>query len=478
MAIQPVILSGGSGTRLWPLSRELYPKQLLALVGEQTMLQQTVQRLDGLDDLLPPLVVCNHEHRFMVAEQLRQIDVAPQAIILEPVARNTAPAVAIAALAATADTVRDPLLLVLPADHVVARPEALHQAIRTAVPAAEAGHLVTFGIAPGWAETGYGYIRAGAATDGHDGVFAVSQFVEKPDRPTAESYLEQGNYYWNSGMFLLRASVFIDELQRWQPAMLEACRAAYGNARSDLDFLRLDSHEFQRSPSDSIDYAVMEKTAKAAVVPLQAGWNDVGNWAALYEVNQPDANGNVSIGDVSSVDTHNCYIYAGHRLVATVGVDDMVVVETADTVFVAPRQRAHEVKSLVASLRKSNRNEVRLHRAVYRPWGSCDSIDEGERYQVKRLTIKPGASQSLQLHRRRAEHWVVVRGRAVVTCDEEQFELGENQSTYIPVGSRHRIHNPGSEPLELIEIQTGTHISEDDIQRFDDHYGRVAEEEK
>ncbi len=479
MIIVPVILSGGSGTRLWPLSRELYPKQLLPLLGEQTLLQQTVQRLDGVDDTAAPVVVCNHEHRFMVAEQLRQIETLPSAIVLEPVGRNTAPAVAVAALAAArADGVgpgADPLLLVLPADHVVARPAALHAAIEQARPAAEAGKLVTFGIAPGWPETGYGYIRAGAATDG-ESVFAVAEFVEKPDAATAEAYLAAGGYYWNSGMFLFRASRYLEELQRFQPDMLEACRAAYAGAKQDLDFLRLDRKHFAASPSDSIDYAVMEHTGAAAVVPLDAGWNDVGNWSALYDVNERDEQGNVCIGDVTAVETSGCYLHAGHRLLTTLGVSGLIVVETADAVLVVPRERVQDVKLVVDRLRAERRPEASLHREVYRPWGSCDSIRGGERYQVKHLTIKPGGSQSLQMHRSRAEHWVVVRGSAEVTCDDETYTLNENQSTYIPVGSKHRISNPGTDPLELIEIQTGSRISEDDIVRFEDTYGRAGEE--
>lgn len=480
MIIVPVILSGGSGTRLWPLSRELYPKQLLPLLGEQTLLQQTVERLDGVGDIAAPIVVCNHEHRFMVAEQLRQIATPAAAIVLEPVGRNTAPAVAIAALAAAqahaAGPEADPLLLVLPADHVVARPEALHTAIRQALPAAAAGKLVTFGITPGWPETGYGYIRAGAPVDGDSSVYGVAEFVEKPDLATAQGYLAAGGYYWNSGMFLFRAARYLEELKRYQPGMLEACRAAYAGAQQDLEFLRLDHKHFAASPADSIDYAVMEHTTDAAVVPLDAGWNDVGNWSALYDVNEHDDQGNACIGDVTALDTTDSYLHAGHRMLATLGVSNLVVVETADAVLVAPRERVQDVKLIVDKLRSERRSEASLHREVYRPWGSCDSIGGGERYQVKHLLIKPGGSQSLQLHRNRAEHWVVVRGSAEVTCDDEVYTLNENQSTYIPVGSKHRISNPGTVPLELIEIQTGSRISEDDIVRFEDTYGRAGEE--
>ena len=478
MIIVPVILSGGSGTRLWPLSRQLHPKQLLPLVGEQTLLQQTVRRLDGVGDTAAPVVVCNNDHRFMVAEQLRQIGIEPGAIVLEPVGRNTAPAVAVAALAAADPAAPgvDPLLLVLPADHVVARPSALHEAIGQARAAAADGRLVTFGINPGWPETGYGYIRAGAPIDGEPGVFRVAEFVEKPDRATAEGYLAAGGYYWNSGMFLFRASRYLEELERYQKDMLESCRAAYAGARSDLDFLRLDEKHFAASRADSIDYAVMEHTTAAAVVPLDAGWNDVGNWSALYDVNEQDREGNVCIGDVTAIDTSDSYLHADHRLLTTLGVSNLVVVETADAVLVAPRDRVQDVKLIVERLRQQQRQEAALHRQVYRPWGSCDSIQAGERYQVKHLTIKPGGSQSLQRHRGRAEHWVVVRGRAEVVCDDEVYTLTENQSTYIPVGSKHRISNPGTTSLELIEIQTGSQISEDDIERYEDTYGRAGEE--
>lgn len=476
--ICPVVLSGGSGTRLWPLSRELHPKQLLALVGEQTLLQQTVLRLLGLDGVTDPLIVCNEEHRFMVAEQMRQIEVTPAAILLEPLARNTAPAVAVAAAAAADRYAADTLLLVLPADHVVADPDALHEAVRKALPAAAAGHLVTFGITPTRPETGYGYIRAGDATGVSPDVCAVAEFVEKPEQATAEKYLAHGGYYWNSGMFLFRASRYLEELGRFQPEMLEACRNAYAAARRDLDFQRLDKAHFARSPSDSIDYAVMERTAQAAVVPLDAGWNDVGTWSALYDVNDKDDDDNVCLGDVHAVDSSGCYLYADHRLLAVLDVHDLVIVETADAVLIAPRGKVQEVKKVVDRLRRERRREVELHREVYRPWGAADAIATGERYEVKHLTIRPGGSQSLQMHRHRAEHWVVVRGTANVICDDESFELSENQSTYIPVGSKHRIANPGTAPLEIIEIQTGSHIDEDDIVRFEDTYGRASESDE
>ncbi|MDH3645241.1 MAG: mannose-1-phosphate guanylyltransferase/mannose-6-phosphate isomerase [Gammaproteobacteria bacterium] len=483
LTILPVVLSGGSGTRLWPLSRELYPKQLLPLVGEHTMLQETILRLEGLDELAAPLVVCNNEHRFMVAEQLRQIDVEAGAILLEPVARNTAPAVAIAALAAAdhvrgVDSIGDPLLLVLPADHVIGDVEKLLDTINTAAAVAGDGKLLTFGVQPTRPETGYGYIRAGSPLEGFNNAFGVAEFVEKPDLQTAKQYLAAGDFYWNSGMFLFCASRYLAELQRVQPDMLAACRRAYDGARTDLDFLRLDREGFEASPSDSIDYAVMEKTADAAVVPLDAGWNDVGNWSALYDAKEPDEYGNVVTGDVSCYETQNCYIYAGHRLVTTLGVQDHIVVETADAILIAPRDKVQEVKKLVDQLRGEHRREIRLHREVFGPWGSADAIGRGERYQVNRLLIKPGGSQSLQMHQRRAEHWVVVRGKAEIRCDTEVFELMENQSTYIPVGTPHRIHNPGATPLEIIEIQSGSHIDESDIVRLEDTYGRAGEDQK
>ncbi|NNF60729.1 MAG: mannose-1-phosphate guanylyltransferase/mannose-6-phosphate isomerase [Gammaproteobacteria bacterium] len=481
MSILPVVLSGGSGTRLWPLSRELYPKQLLALVGDNTMLQDTIRRLDGLDTTAPPLVVCNNEHRFMVAEQLRQIGVEPGAILLEPVGRNTAPAVAVAALAA-ADNMRgphavaDPLLLVLPADHVIADAAALCERIASAVPVAASGRLVTFGITPTRPETGYGYIRAGARIAPDSAGLAVDEFVEKPDHKTAQKYLADGNYFWNSGMFLLQASRYLEELGRHQPDMLAACQGAYAAARADLDFLRLDPDGFAASPSNSIDYAVMEKTDRAAVVPLDVGWSDVGNWDALYDAQQPDTQGNVLIGDVEVVRSGNCYIHAGHRLVTALGLDSQIIVETADAVFIAPRSEAQDVKEIVNRLKADKRSEVQLHREVFRPWGSADRIGSGERYRVNRLLIKPGGEQSLQRHQHRSEHWVVVRGTAEITCDDEVYELMENQSAYISVGMVHRIRNSGADPLEIIEIQTGRAIDDNDIERLADSYGRAGKD--
>ncbi len=476
--ITPLVLSGGSGTRLWPLSRELYPKQLLPLVGERTMLQETLLRLDGLAELAAPLVVCNNAHRFLVAEQLRQIDRTAETILLEPVGRNTAPAVAAAAqhwLGAHPEPAdADTLLLVLPADHLIRDVAAFHRAVASAAEAAAAGKLVTFGITPTSPETGYGYIRA--ATGAHDAGSPrpVERFVEKPDVDTARAYLESGEYLWNSGMFMFSARRYLAELDALAPAMAAACREACARASADLDFLRLDENAFAACPADSIDYAVMEKTRDAVVVPLDAGWSDVGTWASLCEASSADAEGNVAIGDVVTEDSRNCYVRADHRLVATVGVEDHIIVETADAVLVAAKDKAQHVKRLVEQLKARQREEASLHREVYRPWGSYDSIDLGTRFQVKRITVKPGATLSLQMHHHRAEHWIVVSGTAEVTCGDRVFLLTENQSTYIPIGTRHRLANPGRLPLELIEVQSGSYLGEDDIVRFEDDYGRVG----
>jgi len=464
----PVILSGGAGTRLWPLSRELYPKQLLPLVGPRTLLQDTVQRLAGLETA-PPVVVCNEAHRFLVAEQLRAIGCPPGAIVLEPAGRNTAPAIALAAHAALAADQGDGLLLVLPADHVIRDVAAFQTAIAGAAAAARAGHLVSFGVVPRSPETGYGYIRRGAV---EGGAFRIAQFVEKPERVRAEQFVASGDYYWNSGMFLFRARRYLEELDRHAPDIAAACRTAFTGAVHDLDFTRVDVKSFEACRSDSIDYAVMEKTTDAVVVPLDAGWSDVGSWAALHEASSPDADGNVLRGDVLALDTHGSYLYSEHRLVAAVGLADCVVVETKDAVLVAPRDRVQEVKQLVARLKREGRYEHSLHREVFRPWGSYDSIDAGERFQVKRLVVRPGGVLSLQMHHHRAEHWVVVSGTARITRGEETFLLEENQSTYIPIGVRHRIENPGRIPLHIVEVQSGAYLGEDDIVRLDDRYGR------
>jgi len=465
-SIQPVILSGGSGTRLWPLSREAYPKQFLPLAGELTMLQATWQRVAPLA-ARGPLVIANEEHRFVAAEQLQQVGAEAAAIILEPVGRNTAPAIAVAALEATRGGT-DALLLVLPSDHVITDEAAFRSAVQAAASAADAGKLVTFGIVPTGPETGYGYIKA---ADGQ-GVRAVERFVEKPDLETATGYVSSGQYYWNSGMFLFKASRYLRELERFQPEMLASSRQAWQQARRDADFTRLDKDAFTAVPSDSIDYAVMEKTADAVVIPLDAGWNDVGSWTALRDVSQQDGDGNAHQGDVIAIDCRNTYAYA-QRLVALVGLDDVVVVETDDAVLVGKADRMQEVKTVVAKLKAEGRSEATWHRKVYRPWGAYDSIDNGERFQVKRITVKPGGTLSLQMHHHRAEHWIVVSGTAEVTRGDDVILLTENQSTYIPLGVTHRLKNPGKLPLELIEVQSGSYLGEDDIVRFEDQYGRA-----
>ncbi len=463
--LQPVLLSGGSGTRLWPLSREAYPKQFLALAGERTMLQETWQRVASLTDALP-IVVANEDHRFLAAEQLRQVEVEHALIVLEPVGRNTAPAIAAAALQAMAQG-DDPLLLVLPSDHVVRDGRAFGDAVRTATAAAESGALVTFGIVPERPDTGFGYIQAEAG----EGVQRVLRFVEKPDAATAQQYLDAGGYYWNSGMFMFRASRYLEELARFRPEILTAVRAAFDQAQRDGDFIRLDKDGFSASPSDSIDYAVMEKTDRAMVLPVDFGWSDVGTWSALWDVSEQDAHGNAHHGDVIAIDTRNSYAYA-RRLVALVGVDDLVVVETDDAVLVAHKDKVQQVKDVVARLKAEQRSHAVLHREVHRPWGSYDSIDADDGFQVKRIKVKPGARLSLQSHQHRAEHWIVVRGIARVTRDNDVFELHANQSTYIPLGAKHRLENPGTQMLELIEVQSGDYLGEDDIVRYEDVYGR------
>ncbi len=469
--LQPVLLSGASGTRLWPLSREAYPKQFLPLAGDDTMLQATWLRVAALADaahaLNRPIVVAGEDHRFLVAEQLRQIGAPVPAILLEPIGRNTAPAIAAAALQAMAAG-DDPLLLVLPSDHVVRDADAFRNAVRVAMPAAEAGALVTFGIVPNAPETGFGYIQAAAG----DGVRKVLRFVEKPDAATAQSYLGAGGYFWNSGMFLLRASRYLEELQHFRPEIVDAVRAAFEGAARDGDFIRLDKQAFSSCPSDSIDYAVMEKTDAAMVLPVDIGWNDVGSWSALWDVSEQDGDGNAHHGDVIAIDSRNSYAYA-QRLVALVGVDDLVVVETDDAVLVARKDKVQQVKDVVATLKSQQRTQAALHREVHRPWGSYDSVDAGDGFQVKRIKVKPGARLSLQSHTRRAEHWIVVRGVARVTRDNDVFELFANQSTYIPIGAKHRLENPGAEMLELIEVQSGDYLGEDDIVRYEDVYGRA-----
>ena len=469
--LQPVLLSGGSGTRLWPLSREAYPKQFLPLVGDDTMLQATWRRVAALADAVP-IIVAGEDHRFLVAEQLRQIGAPTPAILLEPVGRNTAPAIAAAAMQAMRDG-DDPLLLVLPSDHVVRDDAAFRAAVSVAMPVADAGALVTFGIVPHAPETGFGYIEANAHEDDRgDGVHRVRRFVEKPDVATAQTYVDAGGYYWNSGMFLFRASRYLEELQRFRPDIVAGVRAAFDAAQRDGDFIRLEKDAFVACPSDSIDYAVMEKTDMACVLPVDIGWNDVGSWSALWEVSAQDADGNAYHGDVIAIDSRNSYAYS-RRLVALVGVDDLVVVETDDAILVARKDKVQHVKEVVARLKAEKRSQVALHREVHRPWGSYDSIDIGDGFQVKRIKVKPGARLSLQSHTRRAEHWIVVRGNARVTRDNDVFELHANQSTYIPIGSKHRLENPGSDMLELIEVQSGDYLGEDDIVRYEDVYGRA-----
>ena len=468
MKLLPVIMAGGSGTRLWPLSRELFPKQFLALGEKQSMLQATVSRLQGLP-VAHPMVICNENHRFLVAEQLRQIGALQGNIVLEPAGRNTAPAVALAALQATAAGA-DPLMLVLAADHMIQDTAAFQAAVQTALPLAEAGALVTFGIVAHRAETGYGYIKRGASVG--EGAFKVAAFVEKPNASVAEGYVASGDYDWNSGMFLFRASQYLAELQAHRPDILAACQKAMLAPQADMDFVRVDAEAFKACADESIDYAVMEKTDAAVVVPMDAGWSDVGAFAALWEVLPHDAQGNVHRGDVLSHDSHNNLIFAENALVATVGLQDHVVVQTKDAVLVAPRERVNEVKQIVAQIKANQRTEHQIHREVYRPWGKYDSVDAGGRYQVKRITVLPGAKLSVQMHHHRAEHWIVVSGTARVTLDGQQHLLTENQSIYLPLGSVHALENPGKIALELIEVQVGSYLGEDDIVRFEDRYGR------
>ncbi len=468
--IIPVILSGGAGTRLWPLSREMYPKQLLALTSKRTMLQETALRLAGIQGASDPIVVCNEAHRFTVAEQIRELHVKAAAILLEPVGRNTAPAVALAALKALA---LDPeaILVVAPADHVIREVRIFREAAESAARIAAQGKLVTFGIVARTPETGYGYIRRGAAADSGPS-YPVAQFIEKPPIDLARQFVASGDYYWNSGMFVFQAGRYLAELGRLAPDILAAARAGFEAAKSDLDFVRIDKAAFERCRSESIDYAVMEKTRDAVVLPLDAGWSDVGSWSSLFDALPADEEGNVLLGDVVVHDTHDCYVHSTSRLVAAVGMEDHIIVETKDAILVAPKERVQDVKELVAQLKKSGRSEPSLHREVFRPWGSYDSLDNGDRFQVKRLSVRPGGVLSLQMHHHRAEHWIVVQGTARITCNDKTFLLSENESTYIPVGATHRIENPGKMPLHIVEVQSGSYLGEDDIVRFEDNYGR------
>lgn len=482
MNLIPVILAGGGGTRLWPLSRGHYPKQFLCVSGDNTLLQDTLCRLgsslDGSIAVQPPLVVCNEEHRFMVGEQARQIDQALQGIVLEPVGRNTAPALTCAALL-SAEGGDDPLILMMPADHLIKHNDLFCAAVEAGAELAKDGALVTFGVVPDKPETGYGYIQLGepiaiAQPQRH----AIAMFKEKPDHSTATTYLADGGYRWNSGIFLMRASVWLDAIGKFNPDILDACRGAVGTAARDGEFVRLDAAAFSASPSDSIDYAVMEPVVtediqRAAVVSLDAGWSDVGSWSSIWDVSERDSEGNVCRGDTHIEDSRNNVVIAEHRLVAALGCEDLIIVETPDAVMVAAKDKAQDVKKIVDWLNEQGRDERLFHRRVYRPWGSYEGVDVGKRFQVKRITVNPGASLSLQMHHHRAEHWIVVNGTAMVTCGEKEFLLSENESTYIPIGATHRLENPGTIPCELIEVQSGGYLGEDDIVRFEDKYNRA-----
>ena len=469
--ITPIIMAGGSGSRLWPLSRELYPKQFLSVTGEQSMLQQTVARLSGIEHTAPVLI-CNEEHRFIAAEQMRLGSYEHGGIILEPVGRNTAPAIALAALQAVNNAVEgeEPVLLVLAADHIIENTQAFTTSVAKALPFAENGQLVTFGIVPTAPETGYGYIKSGKQ---NGDAFAVSEFVEKPDLATAEEYLTNGGYYWNSGMFLFKASRYLEELEKFAPEMLDVCKRAIAAPTQDLEFVRVDKTIFATCPDDSIDYAVMEKSQDVVVVPMDAGWSDVGSWSSLWDISAKDENQNVIKGDVIAVDSTSNYIYAENKLVSTVGVDNLVIIETKDAILVASKDKVQDVKMVVNILKEAGRTEHKLHREVYRPWGKYDSIDCGQRDHVKRITVKPGEKLSIQKHHHRSEHWIVVSGTASVLNGDKTILVTENESTYIPLGTIHALENPGKIPLEMIEVQTGSYLGEDDIVRFEDRYGRV-----
>ncbi|HCO6667729.1 TPA: mannose-1-phosphate guanylyltransferase/mannose-6-phosphate isomerase [Escherichia coli] len=469
--IIPIIMAGGSGTRLWPLSRSLYPKQFLSLINENSLLQETLKRLDGLN-CLPPVIVSNNEHRFIVAEQLRQFGVDDFQIILEPVGRNTAPAVALAALKSL-ELHGDHHMLVLAADHAIQDIEAFHAAVLAAEQESVDNKLVTFGIVPTKPETGYGYIKKGEQVK--NSVFKVNSFVEKPDLETAKNYLEQKCYLWNSGIFMFKASVYLDELKKFRPDILAACKESLSSASTDLDFIRLNSDVFAECPDESIDYAVMEKTQDCVVIPLDADWSDIGSWTSLWEISEKDEHENVSHGDVINYNSRNNYIYSEGSLISTVGVNNLIIVQTKDALLVAQQDNVQDIKKIVEILKKQKRSEHISHREVYRPWGRYDSVERGDRYQVKRITVKPGECLSTQMHHHRAEHWVVVAGTAKVTCGERTFFVTENESTFIPIGTVHTLENPGKIPLEVIEIQSGVYLGDDDIVRLSDKYGRVED---
>ncbi|HDT6510894.1 TPA: mannose-1-phosphate guanylyltransferase/mannose-6-phosphate isomerase [Klebsiella aerogenes] len=469
----PVIMAGGTGSRLWPMSRELYPKQFLSLHGGNSMLQETVSRLDGLR-VEDPLVICNEQHRFLVAEQLRKISKLSNNIILEPIGRNTAPAIALAAFLATIkDNDEDPLLLVLAADHVIEDVDAFHNAVNKAIPLATRGELVTFGIVPSGPETGYGYIKRGnILEDSITDIFSVMSFVEKPDLDTAKSYVDSGEYYWNSGMFLFRATRYLEELSKFRPDIYSSCQLAMKELQPDSieEFIRIDNNAFVNCPDESVDYAVMEKTSSAVVVPLDANWNDVGSWSALWDVNNKNAEGNVLLGDVFTDNSLNCYINSEEQLVAAIGLNNLVIVSTKDALLVVDKSQVQDVKKIVNYLKNNGRREYKVHRESYSPWGHSDKIVSSQRYNINKVTVKPGGKFSLQMHHHRAEHWIVLSGTAKITVDDNDYLLTENQSTFIPVGSKHMLENPGKIPLEILEIQSGSYLEEDDIIRFKDHY--------
>lgn len=480
--IVPVILSGGVGSRLWPLSREFFPKQLMPIMGgELSLFQKTLLRIAQIPEVAPPIVICNESHRFMIAAQMQSVNLSHSAIILEPVGRNTCPAITVAALEAVKDGA-DPVLLVIPADHLIDNAELFTSAVQTGKDLAYSGSIITFGIVPDRPETGYGYIRKGACHEGstpgensENGAFTVCEFTEKPEYEKACSYVESKEYFWNSGMFMFRPSVYLRELATFSPQVLESCREAYDKSRRDLDFIRLEEKSFSACPSISVDYAVLEKTSRAVVIPIDVGWNDVGSWLSLHDACGKDENRNVVNGDVILEDVHNCYIHSENRLVAALGIENQIIIETKDAILVSAIDRSQDVKLIVNKLKKELRDEAVTHSRTYRPWGSYENVDTGDRFKVKRITVNPGASLSLQMHYHRAEHWIVVRGTARIIKGEEVFLLNEDQSTYIPWGTQHRLENPGKIPLELVEVQSGSYLGEDDICRFDDIYGRVGD---